>query len=155
MHPMTVHSELPRKAGSEWDQGECAEQNCSGSDPNLGWTWWGSSKQLHLDPVSTARLSCLNWCCAILGSCEDQKKRKEIKPQNPCPHWFFFFAGKKNYQGVKNSMVSIIYSVVFISGFGVPVNRYGVRAFFEKKKFKLSLQIRIFWQGLCAECLLS
>lgn len=42
-------------------------------------------------------------------------------------------------------MVSIIYSVVFISGFGVPVNRYGVQAFFEKKKkFKLSLQIRIF-----------
>lgn len=31
-------------------------------------------------------------------------------------------------------MVSIIYSVVFISGFGVPVNRCGIQAFFGKKK---------------------
>lgn len=59
-------------------------------------------------------------------------------PQNPCQFGSSFLQVKDDGD-VKNSMVSIIYSVVFISGFGAPVNGAGTQVFFEKNNFKLSL----------------
>lgn len=76
---MAVHNKFPGKAASVDEiKGNVlrrAEQHHSGSDP--------SSARLHLDPVSKAGLNWLNSFCVILGSCEDQKKGKEIKPQCP------------------------------------------------------------------------